>query len=41
VGKIMGISRERARQLVHQGLTNITEGWGHRALDFYRGLLRE
>ena len=41
VGRIMEISRERARQLVRQGLTNITEGWGHRALDFYRGLLND
>jgi hypothetical protein len=37
----MEISRERARQLVRQGLNRITENWGHRALDFYRGLLNE
>jgi RNA polymerase primary sigma factor len=41
VGRIMEISRERARQLVRQGLNRITENWGHRALDFYRGLLNE
>jgi len=41
VGRIMNISRERVRQLVNQGLNRITENWGHRALDFYRGLLNE
>lgn len=41
VGRIMKISRERARQLVGQGLNHVTERWGHRALDFYRGLLNE
>jgi len=41
VGRIMNISRERVRQLVNQGLSRITENWGHRALDFYRGLLNE
>ena len=41
VGRIMKISRERARQLVRQGLNHVTERWGHRALDFYRGLLNE
>ena len=41
VGKIMSISRERARQLVKQGMSNISETWGERALDFYRGLLND
>jgi len=41
VGRTMNISRERARQLVKQGLNHLTEQWGHRALDFYRGLLNE
>lgn len=41
VGRTMKISRERARQLVRQGLNHVTERWGHRALDFYRGLLNE
>ena len=41
VGRIMNISRERVRQLVNQGLSRITENWGHRALDFYRSLLNE
>ena len=41
VGRTMNISRERARQLVKQGLNHLTERWGHRALDFYRGLLNE
>lgn len=41
VGRRMEISRERARQLVRQGLNRITENWGHRALDFYRGLLND
>ena len=39
VGKIMSVSRERARQLVNQGMSNISEKWGEHALDFYRGLL--
>ncbi len=41
VGKIMEISRERARQLVKQGLSRVSETWGERALDFYRGLLAD
>lgn len=41
VGRIMKISRERARQLVQQGLNHLTENWGHRALEFYRGLLNQ
>jgi len=39
VGRIMKVSRERARQLVKQGLNHLTDSWGERALDFYRGLL--
>lgn len=41
VGRIMNVSRERVRQLVKQGLNHVTESWGHRALEFYRGLLNE
>lgn len=41
VGRMMKISRERVRQLVQQGLNRITENWGHRALNFYRGLLND
>jgi RNA polymerase primary sigma factor len=41
VGRTMEISRERARQLVNQGLEHISESWGKRAFDFYRGLLRD
>lgn len=41
VGKIMEVSRERARQLVKQGLSRVSESWGERALDFYRGLLSD
>ena len=41
VGRIMEISRERARQLVNQCLKHVSESWGKRAFDFYRGLLRE
>ena len=40
VGRIMEVSRERARQLVKEGMTSITTRWGEHALDFYRGLLR-
>lgn len=39
VGRIMEVSRERARQLVKEGMTSITTRWGEHALDFYRGLL--
>lgn len=38
-GRIMEISRERARQLVKEGMTNIATRWGEHALEFYRGLL--
>jgi RNA polymerase primary sigma factor len=41
VGRIMSVSRERARQLVNQGVSNISEAWGERALDFYRGLISD
>ncbi len=41
VGRIMEVSRERARQLVNQGLEHVSESWGKRAFDFYRGLLRD
>jgi len=39
VGRIMEISRERARQLVKEGMASIADRWGAHALDFYRGLL--
>ena len=39
VGRIMKVSRERARQLVREGMNTITSRWGEHALDFYRGLL--
>jgi len=41
VGRTMKISRERARQLVKEGLNRVTENWGHDALSYYRGLLNE
>jgi RNA polymerase primary sigma factor len=41
VGRRMEISRERARQLVRDGMENISGEWGERALAFYRGLLKE
>jgi len=39
VGRIMKVSRERARQLVREGTSSITDQWGEQALNFYRGLL--
>ena len=39
VGRIMKVSRERARQLVKEGMIGVTTKWGEHALDFYRGLL--
>jgi RNA polymerase primary sigma factor len=39
VGRIMQVSRERARQLVNEGMTSLTTRWGEKALEFYRGLL--
>ena len=41
VGRVMSISRERTRQLVKEGLNNVTETWGRDALDYYRGLLND
>jgi RNA polymerase primary sigma factor len=41
VGRKMGITRERARQLVREGMDTISGDWGERALAFYRGLLKE
>ncbi len=41
VGRTMNITRERARQLVKEGLNRVTENWGHDALSYYRGLLNE
>ncbi|MGB2983039.1 MAG: sigma factor-like helix-turn-helix DNA-binding protein, partial [Candidatus Bipolaricaulia bacterium] len=41
VGRIMQISRERARQLVRDGMESVTGRWGERALMFYRGLLND
>jgi len=39
VGRIMQVSRERARQLVGEGTERITERWGKQALEIYRDLL--
>ncbi len=39
VGRIMEVSRERARQLVNEGMTSLTTRWGEQALGVYRGLL--
>ena len=39
VGRIMEVSRERARQLVKEGMTSCATRWGEHALEFYRGLL--
>jgi len=41
VGRVMSVSRERARQLVKQGIANISETWGERSLEFYRGLISD
>jgi RNA polymerase primary sigma factor len=41
IGRILEISRERARQLVKQGLSQLTATWGLDALEYYRGLLNE
>jgi len=41
VGRAMKVSRERARQLVRDGMESINGRWGERALAFYRGLLKE
>lgn len=39
VGRMMHVSRERARQLVKNGMESISTRWGERALEMYRGLL--
>lgn len=39
VGRIMKISRERARQLVKEGMANCSTRWGEHALEFYRDLV--
>jgi len=41
VGRIMGVSRERVRQLVREGIDRITDRWGEQVLEAYRGLLNE
>jgi RNA polymerase primary sigma factor len=41
VGRIMGVSRERVRQLVKEGIDRITDRWGERALEYYRTLLND
>jgi len=41
VGRIMKISRERARQLVKEGTDGLTSRWGERGLTLYRSLLRD
>jgi RNA polymerase primary sigma factor len=41
VGRIMQVSRERARQLVKEGMDHITDRWGERALEYYRSLLND
>ncbi len=40
-GRIMGISRERVRQLVREGMDGIADRWGEQALEAYRSLLSE
>ena len=39
VGRIMEVSRERARQLVKEGMASCATRWGEHALEFYRDLL--
>lgn len=39
VGRIMGISRERVRQLVQEGLDKVTTKWSYRSLEYFRNLL--
>jgi len=39
VGRMMEISRERARQLVQQGLEKVTTKWSYRSLEYFRTLL--
>jgi RNA polymerase sigma factor (sigma-70 family) len=40
-GRIMGISRERVRQLVREGMDGIADRWGEQALEAYRSLLSD
>jgi len=40
-GRIMGISRERVRQLVREGMDGIADRWSEQALEAYRSLLGE
>ena len=41
IGRIMKVSRERARQLVRDGMKRLSSQWGERALEYYRDLLRD
>ncbi len=41
VGRIMNVSRERARQLVNKGHKRLTEHWGTKSLDHFRSLLQD
>ncbi|MCD5408360.1 sigma-70 family RNA polymerase sigma factor [Candidatus Bipolaricaulota bacterium] len=41
IGKDLGITRERVRQLEQRALRRLKEEWGKEALEFYRRLLRD
>ncbi|HEU67732.1 MAG TPA: RNA polymerase sigma factor RpoD/SigA [Candidatus Acetothermia bacterium] len=41
VGKALGVSRERARQLEERALKRLKEAWGEKALQFYRNLITD
>ncbi|GAB4309864.1 MAG: hypothetical protein Kow0097_11190 [Candidatus Bipolaricaulota bacterium] len=41
VGKALGVSRERARQLEERALKRLKEAWGEKALQFYRKLITD
>ena len=41
IGKQLGISRERVRQLEERALRRLKEAWGQEALEFYRRLLKD
>jgi RNA polymerase primary sigma factor len=41
VGKALGVSRERARQLEERALKRLKEAWGEQALQFYRRLIAD
>jgi len=41
IGKDLGITRERVRQLEQRALKRLKEEWGKEALEFYRRLLRD